>query len=793
MAMTDETTETDSARPATTHGSPAPFQGGATALFEMLFKTSPDFILATDGEGRLLFLSDAAAYALETSPERALGRTLADLTPTPSQIVALFDRCRQSVFLTGQHVTEIFQVTVEGREQHFEATFSPVLNEPMGSPVLLCIARNITEYKRQEMERQYVMASANCLLWYADVHDTGHPDYLGWNIFITDEEAAQRFLPLDLQPGEAYKDAKYRHRLPEDRAACDRMANASIRAGKSYTQEFRCQCADGTIRWLREDIQVETAIPDRLWRVVAVCVDITEHMNREIALRESEERLQAALSAGDLGVWDWDIPTNTVRWAAETERLFGLEPTGFASVQDAYRRLVPQEDQEMVRATVQRAIQNRTPFEYEHRLLFPDGSQRWLLHKGRPFYDEQGQPVRLLGAIIDMTEHRRLEQQFLQAQKMEGIGRLAGGIAHDFNNLLSVIMGYAEMVEMELAEESELLLNVRNIRSAAARAAQLTAQLLAFARKQVSEARVFHPNELIRSMSQILKPLIREDIELTLRLKEEVGSIKAAPNQIEQVIINLVVNACDAMPRGGKLVLLTDNVTLADQYLREQTPVKEGDYVLIAVSDTGVGMTPEVKSRLFEPFFTTKEVGKGTGLGLATVYGIVKQSGGYIFVYSEVGIGTTLKVYLPRVDADVTASIQTARATALMRGNETVLVVEDERLVRELTVRTLQRNGYTVLEAANGREALQVAGEFPADIPLVVTDVIMPEMGGKELTDRLQALRPTSRILYVSGYTEESTFAQDIVPEGTAFLQKPFTANGLLTKVREVLDAIPLK
>jgi two-component system, cell cycle sensor histidine kinase and response regulator CckA len=516
-----------------------------------------------------------------------------------------------------------------------------------------------TERARQAQEREYVMAVAHCQLWYADVYNTDHPDYLDWHVHITDEEAAQRFLPLDVKEGEPYDDARYRHRLPEDREVCDRLGTTSIRAGKSYVQEFRCRCADGTLRWLREDIQVETVEADTHWRVVAVCIDI--------------------------------------------------------------------------------------------------------------------------------TEQKRLEQQFLQAQKMEGIGRLAGGIAHDFNNLLSVILGYAEMVEIELSEDSNLLPNIQNIQTAATRAAKLTAQLLAFARKQVSEARVLNLNDLIRDIRPMLKPLIREDIELVTLLNKETGNVKADSHQVEQVIVNLVVNARDALPQGGKILIQTSNVVLADHYLREQTTVQPGEYVLLAISDTGTGMTAEVKGRLFEPFFTTKEVGKGTGLGLATVYGIVKQSGGYIFVYSEEGFGTTVKVYLPRVDRRVQAKNDEAKVLASLWGEETVLVVEDESLVRELTVSTLQRNGYRVLQAENGEEALKVVQAFAEHIHLVVTDAIMPVMGGKELADRLKEVRPATQVLYVSGYTAEVTSIQGILPEGTAFLQKPFTAQALLSKVHEAV------
>jgi two-component system cell cycle sensor histidine kinase/response regulator CckA len=613
----------------------------------------PVILFATDKEGTYILAEGKGLEAVGRVPGELVGMSVFGFEQEYPDLVEHIRRA-----LAGETVQWLAAID----DIVYDSHCSPIRDADGELAGVIGVAIDVTERMRQEQERQYMMDAAHCLLWYADVYDTGHPDYLGWDIHITDEEAAQRFLPLELQEGEAYKDAKYRCRLPEDRVECDHLATTSIRAGQSYTQEFRCRTLDGSIHWLREDMQVETVEPHKHWRVVAVCTDI--------------------------------------------------------------------------------------------------------------------------------TDRKRLEAQVLQAQKMDGIGRLAGGIAHDFNNLLSVILGYAEMVEMELADDSDLLSNVHNIQNAATRAAKLTSQLLAFARRQVSAARVLQPNALIAGMRPILKPLIREDIELVMKLNDAAGSLKADPTQIEQILINLVVNARDAMPGGGKIVIETERVVLADHHLREHTTVAAGEYVMIAVSDTGVGMSPEVKSRLFEPFFTTKGVGKGTGLGLATVYGIVKQHGGYVFAYSEPGIGTTMKVYLPRVaEAAPAVEGREQRPQTEPGGTETLLVAEDEQLVRELTVTTLRRHGYTVLEAADGAEALRIAADYAGEIHLVVSDAIMPVMNGKELANRIKAVRPSTRFLYVSGYTAEVTSSQGILPEGTAFLQKPFTANGLLNAVRSVLDA----
>jgi len=397
-----------------------------------------------------------------------------------------------------------------------------------------------------------------------------------------------------------------------------------------------------------------------------------------------------------------------------------------------------------------------------------------------------GDQPAFVGTIHDLTERKRLEQQFLQAQKMEGLGRMAGGIAHDYNNLLSVILGYAELVEEGLSEESGLLPSLRNIQGAANRASTLTRQLLAFARNQVTQTKVVSVNTLLRELTSLLKSLMGAQVEMVVLFSEEEGFVRIDPSQMEQVLINLAVNARDAMPEGGKLVLHAANILLTDPYRGELGRMPLGVYCQITVTDTGIGMSDAVRERVFEPFFTTKEKGKGTGLGLATCYGIVKQAGGYIWVQSAVGAGTTVKVHLPRVEAPA-AERASERKAAPVGGTETVLVVEDEPLVRDLTVRALQKHGYTVLAAENGADALRVLGEHSGPIHMVITDAVMPLMGGRELIERLRTLYPGVKALLASGYTEEDFDAQVGLPESAAFLQKPFTSAALLRRVREVL------
>jgi len=388
----------------------------------------------------------------------------------------------------------------------------------------------------------------------------------------------------------------------------------------------------------------------------------------------------------------------------------------------------------------------------------------------------------------DVTERRALEEQFRQAQKMEAVGRLAGGVAHDFNNLLMVVSGYTEVLLENTDHSSAMYPKIEAIQQATDRATTLTRQLLAFSRKQLLELKVVDMNAIVADMERLLRPLIGEDIELITRLSSNLGRTRADAGQIEQVIMNLVVNSKDAMANGGKISLQTANVNLDDDWRREYSYIKPGPYVMLSVSDNGQGMDKETQSRIFEPFFTTKEKGKGTGLGLSTVYGIVKQSGGYIFAQSEIGKGTTFQIYFPRVEDAVEPAHSSQASKTSLRGTETVLLVEDEESVRQLVRETLSARGYQVLEADEGEKALAVAATHNGPIHMLVTDVVMPGMSGRELAKRLAQTHPQTKVLYLSGYTEDAIVHQGVLDSGTAFLQKPFTLQMLSRKVREVLN-----
>jgi PAS domain S-box-containing protein len=394
----------------------------------------------------------------------------------------------------------------------------------------------------------------------------------------------------------------------------------------------------------------------------------------------------------------------------------------------------------------------------------------------------------LLATLRDVTDRKRLEEQLRQAQKMEAVGRLAGGVAHDFNNVLTAIFGYADLLTEEFPAGSPARQDLEEIRKAATRASALTRQLLAFSRQQVLAPVVLSVNDLVEDVDKMLRRLLGEDVELRVTLARDAGNARADPGQLQQVIMNLVVNARDAMPTGGKLLIETADAELTEQYAELHQQVIPGPYVMLAVSDTGVGMDAQTKARIFEPFFTTKEKGKGTGLGLSTVYGIVKQSGGYIWVYSESGHGTTFKVYLPRVDAPAEPQAPPREATTLT-GTETILLAEDDEILRPLTKGLLAKLGYTVLDAESAEQALAVAGARQGLIHLLVADVVMPGGSGRELARRLAQSRPETRVLYVSGYTDDAIVHHGMLEPGLKFLQKPFTPAALARKVREVLDS----
>jgi two-component system, cell cycle sensor histidine kinase and response regulator CckA len=424
----------------------------------------------------------------------------------------------------------------------------------------------------------------------------------------------------------------------------------------------------------------------------------------------------------------------------------------------------------------------------EDTIIDGHGVPRTLMSK-KSLLTDKGGNRQVVGVLRDITEYKRLEAQFLQSQKMEAVGVLAGGVAHDFNNLLNVINGYAELILEDIDPDDPIREEIEQIREAGQRATSLTSQLLAFGRKQIMQPEIFDLNQVIANMSSMLRRMIGEDIEVVSNIPQDPMLINADPGKIQQVVMNLVVNARDAMPNGGKLTIETATADLDKNYVRDHPMTKPGPYVMMAISDNGIGMDTETQARIFEPFFTTKAKGKGTGLGMSTVYGIVKQSDGFIWVYSEPGKGTTVKIYFPRETRAVVENSPETQIDPILHGSETVLIVEDEMAVRSLASRILANYGYNVLEAEDGMEALRLARNSAQEIHLVITDVVMPGIGGKVLLSRIEDVLPDVKSLFISGYTDSAIVHHGILDSGIAFLQKPFTVEGLLRKVREVLNS----
>ena len=551
-----------------------------------------------------------------------------------------------------------------------------------------------------------------------------------------------------------------------------------LRAGSQTFGVLVVQSYREDVRFGERDKEVLTFVSQQLASAI-------DHKRHEEALRQSESRYRSLVQSAVYGIYRSSVDGRFLDVNPALIHMLGYDSA------DEVVKLDPQREVFVEPAEHERLLQEfqRTGCldSAEVRWKRKDGSVITVRLSGRAAteLDEADQALEIIAE--DITERRALEDQFRQAQKMEAVGRLAGGVAHDFNNLLMVVSGYTEVLMEALDQNDPLLVKVQAIQQAADRATTLTRQLLAFSRKQLLELKVVDVNSIVADMERLLRPLIGENIDLTTKLTPNVGHTRADAGQLEQVIMNLVVNAKDAMPDGGRILIQTSEAD-PDTARREHSLIEPGTYILLSVSDTGAGMDRETQSRIFEPFFTTKEKGKGTGLGLSTVYGIVKQGGGYIFAQSEPGCGTTFRIYLPRVADPADSPRVDKHAQAAAGGSETVLLVEDEESVRELVRETLKTRGYTVIEASDGIAGMRVSEEYPGNIEILITDVVMPGMSGRELAKRVAAARPNIRVLYLSGYTEDAIIHEGALEPGTGFLQKPFTLQVLARKVREVLQ-----
>jgi PAS domain S-box-containing protein len=518
-------------------------------------------------------------------------------------------------------------------------------------------------------------------------------------------------------------------------------------------------------------------------------VDLSAYKQAERELRATDERLRQAATAANIGLWDWDLRTNSIFYSVEWKRHLGYEDHEISNAPDEWERRLHPDDRDRAVKRLREFVANPSaPYAIEFRMRHRDGTYRTILSHGTLVFDEVNRPVRMLGSHIDITDQRRAETERVQSQKLEAVGLLAGGVAHDFNNLLTIINGYASLALEIVPANDPVRESIVEIKAAGDHASDLTKRLLAFSRQQVLEPRVLDLNAIVADTESMLRRLIGEHILLSTSLDRSMGVVAVDPGQIEQVLVNLAVNARDAMPSGGQLTIETHGTSLDETYCRNVPGLAPGEYVMLAVTDTGLGMDARLQSRIFEPFFTTKDLGKGTGLGLSTVHGIVKQSKGHIAVYSEPGHGTTFKIYLPRVEDERETVRAESRRPGVPTGTETILLVEDDQSVRALARQILSRCGYTVVEATDGQQALALASAHSGTIALLVTDVVMPHLGGRALADQLTAVRPKCKVLFLSGYARDAVNRRGELDTGHAFLQKPFTPAALAQKVRSVLD-----
>jgi PAS domain S-box-containing protein len=508
------------------------------------------------------------------------------------------------------------------------------------------------------------------------------------------------------------------------------------------------------------------------------------------ALAKSEEQLRRALDAARMGTWFWSVENNALTGDDNLRQLYGLSPGDRMSTYDELLERVHPDDRALVAAGVRKVLEQGGDLDYEFRVLLPDGRIRWIAEQGEVRRDEQGRPAYMTGVSTDVTERRLAEERLRQAHRMESVGRLAGGVAHEANNQMSVVLGSADFILGRTDVPEAVRADVEFIRKAAERTAAVTTQLLAFSRRQVLKPEILDLNVIVAGWEPVLRRIMGADCGVVLRLAPGLGPVRADPGQLEQVLLNLALNARDAMPRGGRISIETFQSELTSAYTQGKpgTAIQPGQYVVLAVSDTGHGMDKETVSHIFEPFFTTKGVGKGTGLGLSTVYGIIKQSDGYVWAYSEPGQGTTFKIYLPR-RAEAVSQARRDSVPGHTVAGETILVVEDEPAVRHMMARTLEDVGYRVLQAGGAAEAIDVVSRMPGKISLLLTDIVMPGKNGRELAEQLEQLSPGVPVLFTSGYTDGEIERRGLLQPGSVFIQKPLTPSALARAVQKTLRA----
>ncbi len=780
-------------------------------------------IFDTSADALVVYSADGAVVAANPTAERVYGYTPGAMVGVHSRAIVhpdyyhVFESFIERLRDTGQFSAESVDMRTDGSV--FDVEVRGSLLQYRGEPHFLAIVRDVTDRKRAEealrLQRDLAMAlsassdlaeAAELLLQAAlslESMDAG-------GLYMVDPDDGSVYLAAYAGTSAAFTSAVSRY-------APDAPETQCVMAGEPFYTPYRVMSPGADVDRRREeglrslavvpivrrgrviaslnvgsrtDAEIPEATRKSLEAVAAQAGSVIARIRAEEAVREREQRLDLALHGGDLGTWDWDVRSDRIaidpRWLAAKGYLAEMTDLRLRDIV----ALTHPEDVGASDAALQAHLQGDTPFyEAEFRVRKPNGDWTWVLARGRVIErDAVGEPVRVCGTYLDISEQKRLEEHLLQTTKMEAIGRLAGGVAHDFNNILTAISGYTEFAIEQLDLGSPAHADLEQVAKAAAKASALTRQLLAFSRQQVTEPRTVNLNAVVRDMEKMLRRVIGEDLDVSTSLAADIGCIWADLGQIEQVIMNLCVNARDAMPDGGRLTLRTRNCIMQPEAVDRPPGLQPGEYVCLDVIDTGSGMDAQTLSRVYEPFFTTKRPGEGTGLGLATVYGIVQQAGGHIECRSEPGRGTQFTVYLPHHAESAGDGDRQGASRHAMGGRERLLLVEDDEVVRDFAAEALRRQGYDVVEAAGPLEALAIAEEIGEQLAGLVTDVIMPDMTGRELADTLTALYPQLAVLYVSGYAASAIEEENLLGPGTSFLSKPFSVRALADKVREVLD-----
>lgn len=741
-------------------------------LFRALIDHSNDIIEIVEPEtGRLLDFNERACQALGYSRAELLCKSVFDVDPTvePSLFTSAVDEMRQSGTLIWEGVHE----RKDGSQFPVEVNIKRV---QLDRDYMVAVVRDLTERRRVDQQLHMLSRAVEQSPVIVVITDRqGRIEYVNPQAVkqtgYTAEEligANPRIFKSGRTPAKVYEGLW-----------------KTITSGREWRGEFHNRKKNGESYWVSASIGPITDTAGRITHFIATEENITARKESEEALQRSEARYRSLAEGATYGIYRSGVggrfidvnPALVAMLGYDSQsELLALDPAT-----DVYQE--PRDNRELAERLARKSrVQMETIWKRK------DGSQITVaLSARRVSLPGESDSVEIM--VEDVTERQRSDRQLRQAQKMEAVGQLAGGVAHDFNNLLTVIGGYVDLLRENPRLDEPMRRDLTDIRGAADRAAALTRQLLAFSRRQVLQPVVLDLNQVIVDLEKMLGRVIGEDVHLLMELHPALGRVRADPGQIDQVLMNLVINARDAMPGGGKLTIETTNVELDEDYSRRHVAAEPGFYVMCSVSDDGLGMDQETRSRIFEPFFTTKETGKGTGLGLSTVFGIVKQTGGFIWVYSELGQGTTFKIYLPRIDEHASRVEPNRAEEDALVGTETILLVEDEESLRTLAARILGQCGYRVLPATDAAEALALSQRHEGPIHLMVTDVVMPGTSGPELAKRLGPLRPEMKVLYMSGYTENGIVRHGVLEEDTSFLQKPFDRKGLARKVREVLDS----